>query len=71
AALVEKETLDTPELMQIIGGLPSWSDEADRAATGQTANGKTNGKVGGTQDTTKTDGRPRVRRAPRTKAPEL
>src|SRR5713101_6847312 len=69
AALVEKETLDTPELMQIIGGLPSWSDEAHRAATGQTANG--NGKVGGTQDTTKTDGRPRVRRAPRTKAPEL
>src|SRR6202022_5034379 len=24
AALVEKETLDTPELMEIIGGLPPW-----------------------------------------------
>jgi cell division protease FtsH len=39
AALVEKETLDSPELMAIIGDLPPWS--------GALANGKgTNGKVG-------------------------
>jgi cell division protease FtsH len=71
AALVEKETLDTSELMKIIGSLPTWSPEDDGAAIGKAANGKTNGKVDGAQDAAKTDGRPRVRRAPRTKAPEL
>ena len=35
AALVERETLDTPELMEIIGKLPQWPS----------ANGNGNGKT--------------------------
>jgi cell division protease FtsH len=33
-ALVDKETLDTPELMEIIGGLPPWSPDASAKANG-------------------------------------
>jgi cell division protease FtsH len=35
AALIEKETLDTPELMEIIGHLPKWNG----------VNGKANGST--------------------------
>ena len=38
AALIEKETLDTPDLMAILGDLPPW--------TGASANGNGNGKAG-------------------------
>ncbi|MDP9072869.1 MAG: ATP-dependent zinc metalloprotease FtsH [Actinomycetota bacterium] len=38
AALVEKETLDSPELMEIIGGLAPWSPDS-----GPSTNGSANG----------------------------
>src|ERR1700730_3748537 len=38
-ALVDKETLDTPELMEIIGGLPQWSPDAATKASGARAAG--------------------------------
>jgi cell division protease FtsH len=41
AALVERETLDTPDLMNIIGGLPKWSVNG-------TGKGVSNGKANGT-----------------------
>jgi cell division protease FtsH len=41
AALVDKETLDTPELMEIIGALPTWVEPG-----GPTGNG--NGPAGAT-----------------------
>jgi cell division protease FtsH len=42
AALVDKETLDTPELMEIIGPLSTWAE-----AGGQAGNGNGNGRAGG------------------------
>src|SRR4051812_3881118 len=44
AALVEKETLDTPELMEIIGHLPPWA--------GKPTNGNGNGRRRSTRTTT-------------------
>ncbi|HSS11309.1 MAG TPA: ATP-dependent zinc metalloprotease FtsH [Acidimicrobiales bacterium] len=39
AALVEKETLDAPELMEIIQSLPAWLPEAGPAGNGARTNG--------------------------------
>jgi cell division protease FtsH len=37
AALIEKETLDTPELMEILGGLPPWPTRAGARAANRPA----------------------------------
>jgi len=43
AALIERETLDTPELMTIIGGVPEWRPAANGARS--LANGKAAGRA--------------------------
>jgi cell division protease FtsH len=51
-ALVDKETLDTPELMAIIGGLPAWFTPAGPARpTIQAGNGNGNGHSPAGSDT--------------------
>jgi cell division protease FtsH len=57
AALVEKETLDTPELMAIIGALPPWIPA--RAGNGKSGNGKPGGSRTGAGSPKAADSRAR------------
>jgi cell division protease FtsH len=66
-ALVEKETLDTPELMEIIGGLPTWSVAAGLGGLAARSEGAGNGN--GHAPVVDTAGASVRRRNPRTTRP--